>query len=104
MPLTMRADSTEYLTATVAADHDLTGVVIEVAIPMSNTAPTTWYPAQVLSVTPFGDKWIATYRIFIGPAGGVTQLSQGSYDWTVRITDDPEVPIRKAGVVTVTLT
>lgn len=106
MPLTMRADTTEYVTATVTADHDLTGVGISVAVPVTNVAPTTWYSASVQSVvsTLGGSRWVATYRILIGPSGGAVQLTAGSYDWTVKVTDSPEVPIRKAGVLTITAT
>lgn len=104
MPLTMRADSTEYATATVSADHDITGSAIEVSLPITNTTPSTWYDAEVLGVTQVGQRWTAAYRILIGPAAGVTSLAAGTYDWTVRITDDPEVPVRKVGTVTITAT
>lgn len=106
MPVSMRADSTEYLTATVSADHDISAATVEVALPVTNTAPSTWYAAEVLSTTQTGQRWTSTYRILVGPAAGVTSLSAGQYDWTVRITDDPgpEVPIRKVGVVTITAT
>lgn len=108
MPLTMRADSTEYATATVSADHDITADTIQVALPTAGVAPSTWYPAQVLSVVPSAGntRWTATYRILLGPVGGVTQLTPGTYDWTVKITDSPgpEVPIRKVSLLTITAT
>jgi hypothetical protein len=103
MPLTMRADSTEYVTATITADHDITGTTISVSLPTANTAPTTWYVAEVVSVAPISSSWRATYRVLVGPAGAI-QLTPGTYDWTCRLTDDPEVPVRKAGVVTITAT
>jgi hypothetical protein len=106
MPLSMRADSTEYVTATVTADHDITSAAISVALPVTNTAPTTWYTATVTDVKAVAGRSQATYRILLGPAGGVTQLTAGSYDWTVRLTDNPgpEVPVRKAGILTITTT
>lgn len=106
MPLTMRADSTEYATATVSADHDISAATIEVALPAVGAPASVWYEAEVLSVAQVGQRWQATYRILIGPGAGVTTLTAGSYDWTVRITDDPgpEVPVRKVGVVTITTT
>lgn len=106
MPLTMRADTTEYVSASVTADHDLTGATISVAVPVTNVAPTTWYPADVLGVVESiaGVRWVATYRLLVGPSGGAVQLSAGSYDWTVKVADTPEVPVRKAGVLTVTAT
>lgn len=106
MPLTMRADSTEYATATVTADHDIKDATIEVALPVANTAPTTWYPAEKLTTVQIGQRWQTTYRILLGPAGGVTQLAAGLYDWTLRVNDvpGPEKPVRKVSVVTITAT
>jgi hypothetical protein len=102
----MRADSTEYATATISADHDISDATVEVALPVTNVAPSVWYDAEVLTTTQTGSRWTTTYRILLGPAGGATSLTAGSYDWTVRIADDPgpEVPIRKVGVVTITTT
>ena len=108
MPLIMRADSTEYATATVSADHDIATSGIAVALPTAGVAPVTWYEADVLGVVANAGftRWTATYRVLLGPVGGVTQLTPGTYDWTVKITDDPgpEVPIRKVGLVTITAT
>jgi hypothetical protein len=106
MVLSIRADSTEYATATVSADHDITAATVEVALPVTNTPPSTWYAATKVGTVQVGARWTCTYRILIGPAAGVTSLSAGNYDWTVRLTDTPgpEVPVRKVGVVTVTAT
>lgn len=106
MPLSMRADSTEFLTASITADHDLTNATIEVALPQTNVAPTVWYSAQKVSTTQVGQRWQLTYRLLLGPAGGATQLTPGNYDWTPRLTDSPgpEVVVRKASVLTITST
>lgn len=106
MVLIMRADSTEFATATITADHDISAATVEVALPPANVAPMTWYSATKLGTVQVGTKWTCTYRILLGPASGVTTLSAGSYDWTVRLTDTPgpEVPVRKAGSVMVTAT
>lgn len=102
MPLTIRPDSTEYVTATVTADHDLTGVAIEVALPVAGVAPATWIAADVLSVAEgAAGKWVATYRILVGPASGDVALEAGTYDWILRVTDSPEVPVRKVDTVKV---
>lgn len=102
MPLTMRADTLEYATATITTDHDITGKVIEVALPVTNVAPSTWQPAEVVSVTPgTGSKYTAKYRVLIGPTGAFT-LTAGTYDWTVRLTDDPEIPVRKVDQLIIT--
>ena len=101
MPMTIRADSTEYVTATVTADHDITGDVIEVATPAKGQAPTTWTAATVLGVEQAGQKWTATYRLLMGPAAGDIALDAGQYDWLIRVQDTPEVPVRKVDTITV---
>src|SRR5262245_26054735 len=106
----IRADSTEYATATITADHDLDGKSIEVALPESGSPPETWEPAAVVSVIGSPSQrpatsWTATYRILIGPQGGAFTLSPDThYDWTVRVADTPEVPVLRAGHVHVTET
>lgn len=102
--MNIRADSTEYVKSTVSVDHDITGKTIQVALPAANTAPTTWVDAEVLSTTSDGaGTWTSTYRILLGPASGDITLSAGTYDWTVKVVDTPEVPVRKSGVVVVTV-
>lgn len=100
MALSLRADSTEYVTATITADHDITGDVIEVSVPAKGQAPVTWYPADVTGVAEVATApgtWKATYRLLVGPNGGTVALTSGNYDWLVRVTDDPEQPVRLAG-------
>lgn len=94
---TLRTDSLEYLTATLETDHDVTGMLVEVAIPVMGEDPVTWYAAEVTLVTQASNgRWLATYRLLVGPGGDV-QLAAGVYDWIVRLTDSPEVPVRNAG-------
>lgn len=97
----IRVDSTEWIYGTVTADHDLTGVSIEVALPATGVAPSTWYEATVTDVAQTAsNRWVATYRLLVGPAGGEVTLSAGTYDWIFKLTDSPEVPVRKTGTVT----
>jgi hypothetical protein len=107
MPLKLRADSLEYVTATLSTDHDITGDVIAVALPTSGAAPSTWVPATVLDVTevpPSSGRWTARYRILIGPGSPDISLAVGEYDWTVRLTDDPEAPVRLVDKIIVSTT
>lgn len=102
--MNIRIDSTEYIYGTVTADHDLTGATIEVALPAEGVTPSTWYAASITDVvanTSTG-KWTATYRLLVGPTGGAVTLAVGTYDWTFRLTDTPEQPVRKAGQVIAT--
>lgn len=100
--MNIRADSTELATATVSVDHDITGKVVQVALPVTNAAPSVWITAEVIGTAHVGANWITTYQILIGPASGDVTLAVGTYDWTVKVIDTPEVPVRKAGVVVVT--
>ena len=100
----IRADSTEFIYATVTADHDLTSATLHVALPVTGVAPTTWYEATVTDVAQIGSsptKYKATYRLLVGPSGGATTLTAGTYDWVLRVTDSPEQPIRVTGTVEV---
>lgn len=101
MPLSMRADTLEYATATIEVDHDITGKVIEVSLPVQSNPPVSWVASDVVSVIEgAGGRYKAKYRVLIGPAGDFT-LTAGTYDWTVRLTDDPEIPVRKVDQLTI---
>ena len=100
----IRADSTEYIYATVTADHDLTSATVHVALPVTGEAPSTWYEATVTDVQQIGsspNRFKVTYRLLVGPSGGATTLAAGIYDWVLRVTDSPEQPIRVTGTVEV---
>lgn len=100
--MNIRTDSTEWIYGTVTADHNLTGVSISVALPATGTAPTTWYAATLVDVDQIkADRWVGTYRLLVGPIGGALTLTAGVRDWVFKLTDSPEVPIRKTGTVTV---
>jgi hypothetical protein len=99
--MNIRTDSTEWIYGTMTADHDLAGVSISVALPSTGTAPSAWFPATVTEVDQIQpDRWVATYRVLVGPIGGAVTLTAGTYDWVFKLTDSPEVPIRKTGTVT----
>lgn len=100
--MNIRADSTEYVKSTVTVDHDISTADISVALPVTGVAPSVWFLAEVTGTSNVGGNWTSTYRILVGPAGGAVALTAGTYDWTVKIEDNPEVPVRKAGVVVVT--
>lgn len=100
----IRSDSTEYAVATVSADHDLTDTSIDVALPSTGTDPVEWHAAEIQQVTvDTDDHSTVVYRLLLGPSDiGSVVLAEGTYDWIVRVTDAPEVVIRKAGTITVT--
>lgn len=99
----IRADSTEYVTATITSNADLTANTIEVALPETGVDPVTFLLAEVVSSVSQGTgKYLTTYRLLLGPGGAKTLAKGTTYDWIVRITDTPEVPVRAAGTVTAT--
>lgn len=99
----IRADSTEYATATITASHDLSANTIEVALPETGQAPSVYLLAEVTgSVDQGNGKWVTTYRVLLGPGGAKTLTKGTTYDWVVKVTDDPEIPVRLAGTVTAT--
>ena len=101
MTLSILAAPTEFVTATITADHDITGDPIQIAIPTKGQPPTDWIDTEVLGVVPGTGKWTATYRVLIGPVGGDVAPSAGSYDWYVKLTDATEVPVRKVDTITI---
>lgn len=107
MPLTpTRVDSRDWVYGTFVTNHDITGVPVEVALPLAGQPPTTsdWRSAVVLSVEPIPltTNFQVIFRVLVGP-GGQVQLDAKQYDWTVRITDGAERPVRRAGGLDVQL-
>lgn len=99
----IRADSTEYVTATITSNADLTANTVEVALPETGTDPITYLLAEVVSSVSQGTgKYLTTYRLLLGPGGVMTLTKGATYDWIVKVTDTPEIPIRAAGTVTAT--
>lgn len=97
------AISKEYATATITAKSDLTGDTVEVALPLTGDDPVSWLPAETVSVVDNGNgTWTLTYRLLLGPAGDFSPVKGTTYDWYVRVTDTPEIPVRLAGQVTAT--
>lgn len=94
--------SLEYLPVRVSAtvdgvDYDPTDDAVEIALPISGTDPISgdWKSADWQTID---DDYFA--RVLVGP-GGDFDLSRGDYDILVRIHDSPEVPILKAGLLTI---
>ena len=103
--LQMREDTTEYVKATVSADHDITGDIIEVSFPAQvNPGTEVWNAAEVVSVLPSSDgkSWVASYRIMVGPNGGTVALTAGAYNMLVKVHDNPETPVRLVDTVKIT--
>jgi len=92
----IRRDSLEYLPVKVqsfklGAPYDPTSDPVQIALPIINESPTLFKDATWQTVD--GD-YIA--EILVGPSGDFN-LDTGDYDIIVKITDSPEVPVLRAG-------
>lgn len=97
--------SREYVLAAVTATnagapYNPTADVVEFAFTAQGAKPTTWYTGS-WDTTPIPGTSSYNARCLIGP-GGTTTLTVGKWVVWLRITDSPEVPVRKTGLLTVT--
>lgn len=93
MSLRISTETLEYVFVPVTVDGAAPdpGLVVEVAFPAESDNPSTW-------ITATWDTGRA--RVLVGTGGDVA-LTAGRYDVWVKVTSTPEVPARKAGVLTV---
>jgi hypothetical protein len=87
--------STEYITVTVTATVagnpiDLSGDVVAWAFADPGVPPATWI---------VGDWSNGSARVLVGPA--VNPLPKGTRDVWLKVTDSPEIPVRKVGQILV---
>lgn len=94
--------SREYVKVAVSATEagsavDPTNDTVQMAFPVLGTDPISgdWKAATWETV---GTTYYA--RCLVGPGGTVT-LAAGSYNVWVKVTDNPEAPVRRAGVLKV---
>ena len=99
MAATISAVSVEYVYVPVTANVDLDEQPVTFAFVPGNAAPTgatSWaVGVWVGEVAP-----VRTARVLIGP-GTAVELQPGEFSVWVRVDDDPEEPVRKAGTLTV---
>jgi hypothetical protein len=96
----LAAASTEYIrvpvTATEAGEPvDITGDTVALGFTDSwnSDAPAEWHPATWETIND-----VHTARLLIGPGTDVA-LTAGAWDVWVKVTDNPETPVLKAGVL-----
>ena len=93
--------ATEYLHCKVVADDDPTGDVVQWAFLDRGTQwpneTTTWVDG---GWKPGSTAQDAVARVLVGPENGGHPLTVGQYRVWLRITDNPEVPVKLAGYLT----
>lgn len=101
MPTTIHRSSREYLRYWVKAEvlgtkYDPTGNTVQFAFPTTGGQPATW----VDGIWETADK--AHFAMcLIGPTTPMVLIA-GTYDVYIKITDSPEIPVRKVDRLTVT--
>jgi len=102
----LEPETQEKVEGTVTADSDLTGDTVEWSFPLTGERPTTWdagswdgSATEDASTAP--STWSqVTASPLIGASGATVELATGvTYDAYVRITDVPEIPVRRIGKV-----
>jgi len=107
MAVTISRLSREYLYTFVKTPNDLSSSTAEVAFvdnPTDRPEEVDWEDAVLIANTVEGEAGF-DIRVLIGPGGDVdlTPPSETAVDYQkwIRITDNPERPVRRAGLVTV---
>ena len=101
--LTISRLTREYVFSDITTPNDLTSATCDFAFKAAGEIPEEldWEEGTLLQEGV--GEWVA--RILVGDGGDVTLASPGSYpyDWQVwlRITDSPERPVRRPGIITV---
>jgi hypothetical protein len=102
---TIQFGSQEYvsasITATVAgAPYNPTSDLVEFSFPTPGARPTVWYPGS-WDPAPNPRTNVYTAICLIGPTG-TANPPIGTYQVFIRVTDNPEIPILPAGLLTLT--
>ena len=105
--LSLSVLSLEYVLVPVSAKEngvavDISGDVVALAFTLQDVAPLSgdWEAATwETDATTTPDTYLA--KCLVGPGGAAT-LSAGTYDVYVKVTDSPEIMVRKAGNLEVT--
>lgn len=98
--ITISRHSTEFLRFLVKARlvgqlYNPTADTLKFSLPTKGSQPSTWVDGEWETV---GRDYFA--MVLVGPGG--VNLTAGDYDVYVKITDSPEVPVRKLDFVRVT--
>jgi hypothetical protein len=83
--------SLEKISVAVTATANPTGDTVQMAVALNYTNPVTWVAATWVTVA---GVYYAT--VLIGPGSTLGALAPGIYSVWVKITDNPEIPVKRA--------
>lgn len=86
--------SKEYITIPVTADVNVLDDTVAWAFTDPDVDPTSWTSGDWVAGTP------PKARILVGPGGSVT-LTKGLRDVWLKVTDSPEIPVRRVAQIQV---
>lgn len=97
--ITISASSLEYVRCAVkstlnGAPYNPTNDAVQFSFTTGPSAPGTWNTGSWETDSVAGTQYIA--RCLVGPSGTIT-LTPGTYTIWVKITDNPEVPVKQPG-------
>jgi hypothetical protein len=98
MALELHHLTREYVWWEVTTPNDLTPATAEVAFTAAAEIPSSWESATLVQDN---DKWYVRVLASGEAQGGDIELSEGDHQAWIRLTDNPERPVRKTGIVTV---
>lgn len=86
----IRATSKEYVGAPVTESTglDITQDTVELCLTVGDVEPAVWTPGVWKTIA--GRLWAV---VLIGPGSTIGTLALGRYKVSVRVTDNPEVPV-----------
>lgn len=91
MSLQMSRLTREYVKTTVTTSVSVTGDTVEFAFPNQYEAPTAWTEGEWVPGTTYDARLLVSG---VGKGGDV-ELPAGAYDCWIRVTDNPEIPVRR---------
>lgn len=96
-------ETVEKLETVITADIDPTGDTVEFAFAINPARPTTWVAGTWTSTYASGRATATTPTIGATDSGADIELAPSTtYRAFVRVTDSPEIPVRKCGAVHLT--
>jgi hypothetical protein len=99
----LEKESIEQMETTVTSTVDPTDDVVSWSFPVKGARPTAWtagtWKADATGVA--GSFRAVSVSPTVGATGATVVLAAGTYDAYLKITDNPEVPVRRIGLVRV---